>query len=672
MKQEFYNDLEELLSWHRILVATTDDIKRGILHGSILGATGLYCFGATGATLGFASGLLFNVYNSPSYSSWKKFLTKRVPSAVVQKKKFSFDWRSGAIITGSLLAGLLLSKKNIKGFFDFSSLYNAKLAWSMRSQMANPIYKEFFASTIKNVAGLGWKLSWISYMVFQANKMLSDGSLPFISKNAKQVASSLGTFFQSPTKRIKTYTHLAQERSPDALFLFQKFLLEQGKKKEALATVLTYYFRKDLAPSIPYSSHRLKKEFLRFELQHKPPLDLFVASLLLPVDKSLTQYYASLAVTDAKEKKDVAELALLATYQSSVNTASADTTWKHVAFLTKNNSSLEEKVLGEGNSGGASQILFEGVQDDPLRWSLVTTKGDKKLLLGKYDLGKAIFPQTEGKKVFPTPKMIALYNKGEEYQLFRQQLWGIPLHDFLAKNASETFVTKDSFFSEILDGITSLQTIYEQQDAVSFQEINWTEKFFSAKNNFYDVRSLEQSLDWMLSSDNKVQGLQKTPLVDPFVGNIGVHKQSDDTVVFPFWDVEPKGIAPRVYDYATFLLTLKPYLHPATYTVLRNKVLSLGLSTSASDYTASFLQSQKAYAGALTLRSLSLLKAWSNEHKQSGMLSARSTLVDSVITEFEYVKRQSDVSLANFAVTNQHLFSNLKEQLSVLSERFTT
>jgi hypothetical protein len=654
----------------RPFVATLDDVVKGSMHGLVLGTTGAYFFGPMGATLGFASGVLFNIYTSPSSLSWKKFVSRRIPDADVKKTSSSFSWKGGAVIAGSLFAGLALSKKGASDFFDLTPLHQLQEAMYLKQQGASgELFDEYFFGSLKETGALAWKLSWAGYMAFHANKILSSPYVQFTTKNMRKFASSLKIPFDSPQAREEGYRLLAQERHPEALYFLQKSFVEQGKSLEALASILHHYFKDGVAPVSPYASTAGRKELIGYELQHKPTLDLFVASLLLPVGQELTKYYASLALADAKQRQDVAQLSLLATYQSYVGDAEAQQTWKQVATLSQKNGSLEERILGEGNSGGASQLLFSGATDDPLRWSIVTSKGDTVLLQQKFDLAAAVHSLSREDDIFSTPFPIALYHNNSSSRLFRQQLWGLPLDEYTCSvDCVDSSTNVVSLYGAVIAGISQLQSKYALQSKVPLSSLNLEEKFLNEDNLFYDADLLCTALDWLPLSSVDNSSILASPIVDPYVRNIGVHKKTDGIVQLSFWDIEPKGKAPALYDLATLLLTAKPYLTPASYASIR----SLGLSSHQHTTGASLGAVTKSYVAAVTLRSIALLKAWSNELQQPRMLSQRSLLLDSARQELLYASLScDDERVSSFAQQNISAFSSLKNQLPLLAKQFS-
>ncbi len=665
MKKKLSGGLKDLLTVQDSFLATSYDVKQGIALGAIFGVTGACCFGLPGAAImGFSAPLALSLLNSPSLTSWKRFVKKRVPNATFQKEK-SLTWKSSLVAGGIVFGGLALVQA--KRLFDITPLQTLYDSWLQKTAGAHDTQvDELFISSVKESTQFIWGWSLYAYMAYQLSKSLSDGFVSYFSKDMKALASTIKPAFESPEKRLTNYKRLANTKDPYALYWLNRTFVELGKEKEGLAAILNYYFKDNLKPSLPFLSQNGRKKLIEYDLKRKPPLTSFLHSLLLPVDKLLIDYYANLAIDDAKEKNDVSTLSLLATYQSYINDKDVDATWKSVAHIVTQSDSLDEKILGEGNSGGASQMLFEGVEDDPLRWSIVTTVGDKKILQGKYDLGKAIFPETNNNSVFQTPQMITLQDEGEKSRLFRQQLWGVPLDEFSITNSTTSL---ENLYAMIIDGVRELQDIYEAQDVVEIPETSWEEKFLSTDNNFYDAKQIEQSLEWLLKNNPLASdySIQELPIVDPFVRNIGVHKQEAGPLILPYWDIEPKTRAPRIYDYATLLLTAKPYLSQNDFSHARSHALNL-YEREESFFTDTTL---KAYAGAVTLRTLGLFKAWSNEKKQSGLVSSRKQLLSSALGEMSYLRNHGDISIQNFAESNITLLEHLHGNLGVLQERFS-
>lgn len=667
MTLDLKSGLKTYFSFQETLAGTLDDLKKGILHGSIFGASGAYLFGLPGAVAGFGSGVVFNLINSPSNTSWKKFVRSRVPHATPQERISPWSWKAIATIAGSLGIGFVLGKGKMHDFFDFSVLQDLAYAITEKKNFpANALTQQQLFSSIKETAGLAWKLSWLGYMAYQANKTLSNGFLAYVSKDVKKFANISKIPFESKESRILLYEQLAKEQNHQGLYQLQKTLLDNGKEKEGLAAILQYYFKEGLVPASPYGSHAGKKQLVFYELQKKSSLHLFTSSLLLPVDKSLVNYYGKKAVDEAKKKQDVATLSLLATYLSYTNDPNANQVWKDIVQLSTS-SSLEEKVLGEGNSGGASQLFFSGTEDDPLRWSIITSTGKKEILKGKYLLGKALAKKRSADTIFSTPDMISLQDEGERYRLFRKQLWGVPLDEFSLERAKTRL---DSLYKTILDGINQLQNAYDEQDDVPIFKTKWEKKYLAKKNFFYDASSIEQSLDWLLENNHVASNdaVIHYPIVDPFVRNIGVRQLPDTSLALSYWDIEPKTRAPRIYDYATLLLTLRPYASSQDFSTLRNYALK------EYEQKENLLSEtvNRAYAGAVVLRGLSLLKAWSNSNKQAERIAHRDGLLTAMNAELVYLSLQDDATLSSFVDKNISLLSNIKEQLPVLVTRFST
>jgi len=669
-KDESSSPRKDFSSLLRPFVATLDDLVKGCAHGLVLGATGGYFFGPMGASLGFASGVLFNVYTSPSSLSWNKFVSRRVSDAVVKQDASSFSWKGGLVVAGSLCAGLALSKKGASDFFDLSPLYQFQEAVHLKNQGASgAVFDDYFFRSVKEAVALAWKFSWMGYMAFQANKIISSPYVQFVTKDMRKFVSSLQVPFESSQARQEAYALLAKEKHPEALYFLQKSFVEQGKSMDALASILQFYFKDGLVPVSPFTSIAARKQLMSYELQNKSSLDLFVASLLLPLTQELTRYYASLALADAKKRQDVAQLSLLATYQSRIADPLAQETWKDVVRFSQKNASLEERVLGEGNSGGASQLVFSGATDDPLRWSIVTSQGDTKLLQQKFDLASALESLSSDEDIFSTPSPIALYTEGDSSRLFRQQLWGVPLDEYTCSvDCMDSSTDVVSLYGDVIAGISQLQSKYALQTKVPLSLLNLEEKFLSPDNLFYDAAVARTALEWLALSSATTSLAPATPIIDPYVRNIGVHKKNDGSIRLSFWDIEPKGKAPALYDLATLLLTAKPYLTPASYASIR----SLGLLSHQQAMGASLCDVTKSYAAAVTLRTIALLKAWSNELKQPRMLSQRSLLLDSARQELLYASLSCDDALvSSFAQQNISVFSSLKKELPLLTKRFS-